>query len=150
MFDRLRQLMDSPFGAILGGACYGSWACFANWSAGAHAALRIGFTHFLMSTGLTLAGVAIMNLLFRLGSTPLRGTAVAFCGSMGFTYTLLISVHLLIGTPRILLTLAPGLIPTISFCIVYPLLLLRQARTRRTVRIANTMEVDDEAAPLVR
>ncbi|NKF24030.1 hypothetical protein [Solimonas marina] len=148
MFDRLRRLMDSVFGAILGGACYGSWACFVNWSAGQDVAIRIGFTHFLMSTGLTLAGVKIMNFLFRLGRTPRLGACIAFSGSMAFTYTLLISVHHLIGTPHILITLAPGFIPTVSFCTVYPLLLLRQSRQERIA--ASHTEVADEVAPVIR
>ncbi|MGH8445704.1 MAG: hypothetical protein ACREVL_10585 [Solimonas sp.] len=147
--------MDSVLGAVLGGACYGSWATFANWSAGGPAALRIGFTHFLMSTGLTLAGVAIMNRLFALAREPRHGAVIAFCGSMAFTYTLLVSVHRLIGTPHILLTLAPGFIPTLSFCTLYPLLLLRQARTRSAATAAADgsappEEVDHEVAPLVR
>jgi hypothetical protein len=153
MFDRLRRLMDSVFGAILGGACYGSWATFANWSAGAAAALRIGATHFAMSTGLTLAGVAIMNHLFALSRDPRRGAVLAFGGSMAFTYTLLIGVHRLIGTPHILLTLAPGFIPTLSFCVLYPLLLLRQSRERRQrgdAAASATAEIDDEIASVVR
>ena len=128
MFDRLRNLMDSPLGAVLGGGAYGSWAVFANWFAGPDFALRIGATHFAMSTGLTLIGVALMNRLFRLARQPRTGAVLAFCGSMAVTYALLIGVHLAIGTPRIALTLAPGLIPTASFCVLYPLLLLRQAR----------------------
>lgn len=149
MFDRLRRLMDSVFGAVLGGACYGSWACFANWSAGAPAALRIGFTHFLMSTGLTLAGVAIMNRLFRLARVPLHGALLACCGSMSFTYSLLIGVHRLIGTPHILLTLAPGLIPTLSFCIAYPLLLLRATQPAQAADAALP-EAGNEIASVVR
>lgn len=150
MFDRLRRLMDSVVGAVLGGAFYGSWAVFANWSAGAHAALRIGFVHFLMSTGLTLAGVAIMNRLYRLARRPRNGAIIAFCGSMAFTYTLLISVHTLMGTPHILLTLTPGLIPTVSFCVLYPLLLLRQASADTKIQTADAMEVDHEVASIVR
>jgi hypothetical protein len=150
MFDRLRRLMDSPLGAVLGGACYGSWAGFANWSAGAHAALRIAFIHFLMSSGLTLAGVAIMNRLFRIARRPRNGAVIAFCGSMAFTYALLIGVHTLIGTPHILLTLAPGFIPTVSFCVVYPLLLLRHAQTADAAPETDPLEVDDEVAPVFR
>ncbi|NGY05456.1 hypothetical protein [Solimonas terrae] len=150
MFDRLRRLMDSPLGAILGGAFYGSWATFANWSAGVHAAARIGFIHFLMSTGLTLAGVAIMNRLYHLARRPRNGAIIAFCGSMACTYTLLIGVHSLIGTPHILLTLAPGFIPTVSFCVVYPLLLLRHARQNQGTHRDDAMEVDHEVASVIR
>lgn len=130
MFDRLRRLLDSPLGAVLGGAAYGSWAIFANWIAGPAHAIRIGLAHFAMSTGLTLIGVALMNRLFALVQRPLHGAVLAFCGSMAVTYTLLISVHLMLGTPNIALTLAPGLLPTTSFCVLYPLLLLRERQPR--------------------
>lgn len=150
MFDHLRRLMDSAFGAVLGGAAYGSWATYANWSAGSSHALRIGGTHFAMSTGLTLAGVAIMNRLFRLAGDPRGGAVLAFCGSMAFTYALLIGVHSLIGTPHILLTLAPGFLPTLSFCIAYPLLLLRQTRLAPQPASLPLAEDADEAAPFVR
>lgn len=128
MFDRLHQLLDSPAGAVLGGAAYGSWATFANWEAGVPAATRIGLTHFALTTGLTMFGVEIMNRLFARLSDPRAGALLAFSGSLAFTYLLLISVHLMIGTPHILLTLTPGLLPTLAFCSFYSLLLLRQAR----------------------
>ncbi len=127
--DRLHKLLDSPLGAVLGGAAYGSWATFVNASAGVQSALRIGITHFAMTTGLTLFGVGIMNRLFGRTRGPRTGAALACAGSLAFTYGLLISVHTLIGTPHILLTLAPGLLPTLAFCSLYSLLLLRQARS---------------------
>ena len=149
MFDRLRRLMDSPLGAVLGGAAYGSWAVIANWSAGNAAALRIGAAHFAMSTGLTRAGVAVMNRLFALARRPEAGAALAFCGSMALTYTLLIGVHTAMGTPQLLLTLAPGFIPTVSFCTLYSLLLLRHAREQRSVPTPLT-EVRDEIPSVLR
>lgn len=141
MFDRLRRLLDSPLGAVLGGAVYGSWASYANWVAGPASALRIGFAHFAMSTGLTVIGVALMNRLFALSRRPRIGAVLAFCGSMAATYSLLIGVHLALGTPHIALTLAPGLIPTTSFCVLYPLLLLRESR--RVVLPCSSHDADD-------
>ena len=88
MFDRLRRLMDSAFGAVLGGALYGSWAAFANWTAGAPAALRIGATHFAMSTGLTLAGVAII-LPFVVGDRD-AVPVVLYLGGIGLAVGLLL------------------------------------------------------------
>lgn len=143
MFDRLRRLMDSPLGAVLGGAAYGSWAVIANWSAGSAAALRIGAAHFAMSTGLTLAGVAVMNRLFALARRPQAGAALAFCGSMALTYALLISVHTALHTPHLLLTLAPGFIPTLSFCTLYSLLLLRHARQQQMPQTTPNEERDE-------
>lgn len=127
MFDRLRRLLDSPLGAVLGGAVYGSWAVWVNLVAGLGAALRIGTAHWAMSTGLTLIGVKLMNRLFRCSGDPRRAALCAFAGSLALTYMLLLGVHLALGTPHILLTLAPGLLPTIAFTALYSLLLLRHA-----------------------
>lgn len=149
MFDRLRRLMDSPLGAILGGAVYGGWAMFANASAGSAAALRIGAAHFAMSCGLTLAGVTVMNRLFAMARRPQTGAALAFCGSMALTYTLLIGVHTALHTPHLLLTLAPGFIPTLSFCVLYSLLLLRHARQQPQAP-ALPNEVRDEIPSVLR
>ena len=52
--------------------------------------------------------------------------ALSITGSLTLTYTLLISVHLFLGTPSILLTLAPGLAPTIGFAFTYAMLMYRE------------------------
>jgi hypothetical protein len=131
-FARLHRLLDSWAGALLGALLYGGWACWANRSAGALHATGIGVAHAVMSFCLTLGGVKIMNLFFSLPSDPRAGALSAFAGSMTATYSLLVSVHLAIGTPHILLTLAPGLLPTAGFCLAYSLLLLRQSRHSNT------------------
>ncbi len=130
LLQRLYRLMDSPLGAVLGGFCYGLWALYANRHAGwAHASL-IGAAHWLMSASLTYGCVSLMRTLFRLPRDPRLGAVLAGSGSLLATYTLLISVHRAIGTPNILLTLTPGLVPTIGFALVFSSLLLREARQR--------------------
>ena len=47
-------------------------------------------------------------------------------------YSLIVGVHLLVGTPEILLTLAPGLPITIGFCLIFT---------------ASLIRLDDPAAP---
>lgn len=122
---RLRVVVDGPIGAVLGGSVYGAWATFANAFLGMHAALRIGVTHFLMCAGLTWGSVNVMRRLFGLASTPWGGFWMAFCGTLLITYTLLISVHLALGTPHILWTLTPGILPTVGFSLFYATLLRR-------------------------
>lgn len=122
---RLRVILDGPIGAVLGGAVYGAWAVFANLLLGWHGALRIGFFHFLTSAAITYASVSLMRWLFGLASTPWGGFWTAFCGELLITYSILVSVHLAIGTPRILWTLTPGFLPTITFSFVYATLLRR-------------------------
>ncbi len=126
--QRLYRLMDSPQGAILGGFCYGLWALIVNRHAGWPHAILIGATHWLMSAMLTYGCVALMRTLFRLPRDPRNGWLVSAGGSLFLTYTLLVGVHRAIGTPQILMTLLPGLLPTIGFAVTYSSLLLRETR----------------------
>lgn len=126
LLQRLYRLMDSPQGAILGGFCYGLWALLVNRHAGwPHAAL-IGSIHWLMSASLTYGSVTLMRTLFWLPREPRVGALLSAAGSLTLTYSVLITVHHAIGTPKILMTLAPGFAPTIGFALVYSTLLLRQ------------------------
>ncbi len=124
--DRIHRFVDGPLGALAGGAIYGGWAFFANLSAaGARRAALIGCVHFLISVFLTFAGVKVMNALFAWGGPSWRGGSSALVGALTLDYAVLVGVHLWLGTPHILLTLAPGLLPNICFCFAYTLLLLR-------------------------
>ncbi len=122
----LYRLMDSPLGAVLGAMVYGLWALFVNRHVGWPHAMLIGVAHWTMSVIITMSCVALMRTLFWLPSTPKRGALLAITGSLTLTYTLLISVHLFIGTPSILLTLAPGAVPTIGFAVIYSMLMYRE------------------------
>lgn len=122
---RLRSLTDGPVGAALAALVYGSWAAWANVSAGTAVALRVALTHAALSATLTWCGTAWMRGFFRLGRSRSIGAVFAFGGGVALTYTLLIGVHQLIGTPFIALTLAAGLLPTLLFCGAYALLLSR-------------------------
>lgn len=123
----LYRLMDSPLGAVLGASVYGLWAFFVNRDAGLSHAAQIGFTHWMMSVAITLGCVTLMRNLFWLPARPRHGALLSIAGSLLATYSLLISVHLYIGTPNILLTLAPGMLPTLGFAVVYSGLLLRES-----------------------
>lgn len=125
LLDMLHQWLDGPRGALIGGAGYGTWAWYANQSAGPHRAILIGLAHFATSFTLTFCGVKVMNTLYAWANSPWRGGASAFFGSLALTYGALLAVHTALGTPHILLTLAPGLLPTIAFCLGYVLLLTR-------------------------
>ncbi len=152
--QRLYRLMDSPQGAVLGGLCYGFWAATVNRHAGwPHAAL-IGATHWLMSALLTYGSVALMRTLFWLPRDPRYGATLSAFGSLTLTYTMLIGVHHAIGTPKILMTLAPGVLPTFGFAIVYSSLLLREntdpawrlSRARRAQVLAPASGGEDARA----
>ncbi len=122
---QLRALTDGWLGAMLGALVYAAWAVFANWSAGPQIALRVGITHWLLSTLLTYYGTTMMRGFFGFGRSPAQGAAFAFVCGLAFTYAVLFAVHGLIGTPHIALTLAAGAVPTLLFCSGYALLLMR-------------------------
>ena len=120
----VRYLMDSWFGAILGGGVYGAWAVWANWPQGVNMALTIGAAHWLTSTLLTFFGTMAMRKFYG-DASGWSGALCAFAGGLGLTYASLFMVHGVLGTERLLLTLAPGIVPNILFCGSYALLLKR-------------------------
>ena len=123
-FHFARYLMDSWFGALLGGGVYGAWAVWANWTQGANMALAIGAAHWATSALLTFFGTMAMRRFYGAAGSGLGGLR-AFVGGMALTYASLIAVHGLLGTQHLLLTLAPGVVPNILFCASYALLLKR-------------------------
>lgn len=132
IISQIHKLIDSPLGAVLGGGVYGLWAFGVNAYAGAENAWLIGLSHWALSTFLTFSGVRIMRLCYHWAkpfSSLLVVRFVAACsGSLFFTYLVLVVLHILLGTPEILLTLALGFLPTIGFAITYSLLLVREER----------------------
>lgn len=120
----VRYLMDSWFGAVLGGGVYGAWAVWANWTQGASMALTIGAAHWLTSALLTFFGTMAMRRFYG-NAQGWAGGLRAFAGGLGLTYASLFVVHGLLGTQQLLLTLAPGIIPNVLFCSSYALLLKR-------------------------
>jgi hypothetical protein len=119
----------TPLGSSLFGAVsYGLWTFAVNVSAGGYfIATRSGLIHACMSFCITYSSVLIMPAVFKRARTPLQGALLGATTTLLLTYLLLISVHLYIGTPHILWTLAPGLLPTIGFDSVYSAILYKCA-----------------------
>ena len=122
---KLRWLTDSLGGAALGAMVYAIWAVCVNWSTSPSLAIRAGITHWVISTALTYCDAANMRYFFSLGRTRLEGMALALCAGLTLTYSVLITAHLIVGTPHIALTLSVGVIPNMVYCIGYTLLLSR-------------------------
>ena len=123
-------LMDGLSGATLGLLFYGGWGVWANSAHGMAIAWQAGAAQGAMSFVVTLTGTTLMKRLFALrGPLWLRGLS-AILGALAVIYGLIVGVHLWIGTPEILLTLAPGLPITIGFCCVFVGSMLRIERTR--------------------
>lgn len=115
----LLALADGLSGAVLGFLFYGSWAIWANSDHGANIALRAGAIQGSMSFIVTLSGTTLMKLLFVGHAALWLRFLRASVGALVLIYALIVGIHLLNGTPNILLTLAPGLPITIFFCFSY-------------------------------
>ena len=126
----LKYLMESWFGALLGGGIYGAWAVWANWAQGVEMALIIGAAHWITSVLLTYFGTMAMRKFYG-DANGFVGSLRAFFGGLTLTYASLFTVHGLLGTQRLLLTLAPGIVPNILFCASYALLLKRTWATAK-------------------
>jgi hypothetical protein len=126
IWTRLRLFIGGPVGAVLGGVLFAAWAAAVNRDGGMFVSLRSSCGQFLVSVTLTLIDAQLMTLLFQRCRDHRMGAAVAAIGSLGFTYALVIGVHLMLRTPHIFLTILPGLPPTLGYTAMYTLLLLRE------------------------
>ncbi len=122
---RLFRAMDGYNGATIGFLAYGGWAAYANSAHGSWIALRSGLAQGSMSFIVTLSSVMLMRAIFRIeGPVWLRASAAAL-GSLLVIYSFIVGVHLVIGTPEILLTMLPGIPITVGFCAVFSIGLAR-------------------------
>lgn len=121
----LFRLMDGYTGASLGALFYGSWGVFANHAHGWAPALRAGLAQGAMSFIVTLTGVTLMKWLFRQPGPWWMRASYSVLGALVIIYGGIVGVHWQLGTPEILLTLAPGLPLTIGFCCVFTATLVR-------------------------
>jgi hypothetical protein len=126
MWTRLRHFVGSPAGAVLGAVLFALWAALVNRDGGVYVSLRSSSGQFFASVALTVLDARLMMVLFHCCSQRRLGAALALIGSLVFSYGLVIGVHLALGTPHILLTILPGVPPTVGFTVVYTLLLLRE------------------------
>lgn len=130
IWTRLRHFIGSPAGAVLGAVLFALWAALVNHDGGFHVSLRSGAGQFAASVALTVLDARLMMLLFHACKDRRLGAALSAVGSLAFSYGLVIGVHLALGTPHILLTILPGLPPTIGFTVVYTMLLMREHASR--------------------
>lgn len=119
------RIMDGLSGACLGFLFYGAWATWVNWPHGEWVAWRSGLAQGVMSFAVTLGGVLLMRALFQVPGPVWLRTACAALGSLAAIYAGILSVHFVLGTPEVFLTLLPGLPVTIAFCLVFSISLAR-------------------------
>ena len=119
------RFVRSLASAVGGFALYGSWGYLANRGVGVDIARRVGLLQGTFSFVVTLTSALIIEAVYaRLGRVA---PTVAAC--LAFTYALMVTVHTLVGTPHLLVTIAPGLVVTAVFVTMYTLGLARRDAT---------------------
>lgn len=105
---RNSPLVRSSIAGLAGFFGYGGWAVFANIGHGMSIAVRSGLIQGTYSLILTFAMTLVTEWLFRrLVGFPFGATlTVVLISSVLFTTAF--SIHYLVGTPEILMTILPG------------------------------------------
>lgn len=113
-------------GRVLSSACvaaviYGGWSFFANDGHGAAIATRVMLAQAATSFALTFVTTALIEGIHaRVGRRRL-GIAATILGTFGLLQGFNVAVHLAVGTPELLRTLAPNVIVGATFTTVYTL-----------------------------
>jgi len=121
----LKTLIKQNYKAgLIGGALYAAWALWQNWHAGMSQAMVSATTQFVLSFSLAILFMAYMRWLFDRGASALSKFLHVFLGTNVAALVYLISIHKLMGTPAILLTIAPNM----SMALVLPVVFYFQAQ----------------------
>ena len=115
-----------------GGAAllFGGWAAFANRDHPVAAIAGATAAQACLSAASTFAAVLLLELLFGLGRTPLVRFLAGALATPLCILLVMAGVHWAVGTPRILVTIAPSIASGTLFCTVYTLGLLASLRRR--------------------
>jgi hypothetical protein len=98
-------------------AFYGAWALFANWSSGR--AVRACLAQAAVSFASTMTLTLVAEWLFRRQATPQRGFVLSAGGTAALIVFVTTAVHLMVGTPRLLATIAPSIVCGSMFFTAY-------------------------------
>lgn len=98
---------------------YGGWAAYANWEYGLAtwllSAATQGTISFLITAFLTLI---LEHIFHSITSVVLRFLVTAL-GSQTVVALMTFTAHYIVGTPEILITMAPSFIVSTTYCILY-------------------------------
>lgn len=125
---RLGEHVRPVLAALIGGGAYGCWAASAQQRLGLGVALRAGLAQVGLSVIATLVAVLVLERLFRWPSNPVRGFWLAALGTSTLSAAWLYAGHLLVGTPNIVLAIAPPVMVGTASDFLYAGALLALAR----------------------
>lgn len=127
--------LRSLLAGLAGFVGYGAWAWYANLDHGSEIAMRSGFVQGGYSLVLTFLMTIVTEALYlrwqQLSGAVVRTTLVVSTILFASAFT----IHLLVGTPEILMTITPGFIIGTIYTYVY-LLGLRSALTANSSAVA--------------
>jgi hypothetical protein len=109
----LRALLLAAGSAVF----YGGWALYANWSSGR--ALRACLAQAAVSFASTMTLTLVAEWLFRRGETPQRGFVLSASGTAALIAVVTTTVHVVVGTPRVMMTVAPSIVCGSMFFTAY-------------------------------
>ncbi len=127
--------MNAPFlRSLLAGAAgfvgYGGWAFFANLSHGSEIAARAGWVQGTYSLVLTFVMTFVTEWLFARTKELAHGMAVTVLIVCIILFSSAYGIHMVAGTPEILMTILPGFIIGTIYTAVY-VWGLQKAQSRR-------------------
>lgn len=105
---------------------WGSWAAIVHLEYPLPVQLRAAFTQAAISGGFTFIGVALLEAIFARTSGLWR-VPLAGIGTFTFIFCSVVVIHLLSGTPNIVLTIAPTMTLSFFYCLGYAASLARLA-----------------------
>ena len=104
----------SAFAALFG---WGGWAYYINDKADPTMGLMSGLTQGLSSFFITLVTVIIVTKIYNKLNSKISKLILPAIAVVSFLTVALAFIHMKIGTPMILLTIAPSLTITFLFCV---------------------------------
>jgi len=104
----------SSFAALFG---WGGWAYYINDKADPTMGLMSGLTQGLSSFFITLVTVIIVTKIYNKLDSKISKLMLPAIAVVSFLTITLVLVHMKVGTPMILLTIAPSLTITFLFCV---------------------------------
>ena len=125
-----RFAASTPVHVAIGFAAMGGWAVWANAGHGLHAALLAGLVQGVLSGALTLGLKRSVDWM-RPRFAGLLAYLLPPIIAGGCSATLLITAHLLAGTPEVLVTIAVPLIVSLTYIFAYNILRQRRAERMR-------------------
>ncbi len=132
-----RSLGRSLISACYAATIYGGWGFYANYAHGTAIALRVMLAQAAVSFAMTFVTTMLIEaLLARLGHRW-YGVAQTIVYTFLLCQLAVLLVHLGVGTPEIVRTMAPNLLIGATFTTVYTLGLSRMTRPQATPPAAS-------------